>query len=248
MLSIGNIEQDGKKQNLKKYKLQKNIGVFLTATVIGLSNVGCSYNTNHYSETNQSYVELHDTLSSLIDENILDSKGTIYIYKNKEGNGYQLSYKELTDTINWEYLGTFNKYDITDELLDFNLQTTEYENFYRQEIRNYDSSTNEYSEWILTDNIKSSSDGNSQTSRWVPVTIENRKNISYDDLALYNLTIWYVPKNKAASEGFFGISNIYIGLDNQEDTITTQDGTTWSKVGNLNEYVNMVVNKSVGKK
>ena len=161
----------------------------------------------------------------------------IYIYRSLDGASYQLSYGEITNT-DWEFLGTFDEYDIATELLSYNYQREETIYYYREYKREFNYGIHQYTDWVATDNLIDADRqvGDSNTSKWVLEPINEIVTYDYEALNYYSIMGFFIPENKGEEDMVLANSLIYIGLDNGSEKLEACD-MTWANRGNLDDYV-----------
>ena len=157
---------------------------------------------------------------------------------------YDISRDISSNSDEWEILGTFEDYDISSDLLSFYNQTNGTVNCYREYVREYNASTNQYSEWHSTDNTMAITDTVPQitpTSEWRFEAYDNTNTYTYQDLNIYTSYSLVVPAFEDASDAARTISSIYIGIDNLENGLNNVIPEKWENKGNLDNYVNSMI-------
>ena len=251
MKKIISVEESSQIQKIQRKKLNYKIGTFCAAILIAFSNTGCSFNQaeqefSKYEEgESTNHFNLKNALYQTFDFDVLTSPDKIKVYHNLNNTGYLLSYDLSCDSDDWEVLGTFQDYDISSDLLSFYNQTNETNYSYREYVREYDDSTNQYSEWQPTDNVTATTDNVPQqtsTNKWEAEAYDNTSTYTYEDLNIYTSDSLVVPNGKDISNATNTISSIYIGVDNLENGLKTVGPAKWESKGNLDNYVNGMVN------
>ena len=251
MNKIISVEESNQIQKLQRKKLNYKIGTFCTAILIAFSNTGCGFNQtekdfSQYEEgESTNHFNLKNALYQTFDFDTLTSPDKIKVYHNLNNTGYLLSYDIRRDISRnddeWEILGTFEDYDISSDLLSFYNQTNETVNCYREYVREYNASTNQYSEWHSTDNTMAITDTVPQitpTSEWRFEAYDNTNTYTYQDLNIYTSYSLVVPAFEDASDAARTISSIYIGIDNLENGLNNVNPEKWENKGKLDNYVN----------
>lgn len=254
MNKIISVEESNQIQKLQRKKLNYKIGTFCAAILIAFSNTGCGFNQtekdfSQYEEgESTNHFNLKNALYQTFDFDILTSPDKIKVYHNLNNTGYLLSYDISRDISSnsdeWEILGTFEDYDISSDLLSFYNQTNGTVNCYREYVREYNASTNQYSEWHSTDNTMAITDTVPQitpTSEWRFEAYDNTNTYTYQDLNIYTSYSLVVPAFEDASDAARTISSIYIGIDNLENGLNNVIPEKWENKGNLDNYVNSMI-------
>ncbi len=254
MNKIISVEESNQIQKLQRKKLNYKIGTFCAAILIAFSNTGCGFNQtekdfSQYEEgESTNHFNLKNALYQTFDFDTLTSPDKIKVYHNLNNTGYLLSYDIRRDISRnddeWEILGTFDDYDISSDLLSFYNQTNETVNCYREYVREYNASTNQYSEWHSTDNIMAITDTVPQltpTSEWRFEAYDNTNTYTYQDLNIYTSYSLVVPAFEDASDAARTISSIYIGIDNLENGLNNVNPEKWENKGKLDNYVNSMI-------
>ena len=254
MNKIISVEESNQIQKLQRKKLNYKIGTFCAAILIAFSNTGCGFNQtekdfSQYEEgESTNHFNLKNALYQTFDFDVLTSPDKIKVYHNLNNTGYLLSYDIRRDISRnddeWEILGTFEDYDISSDLLSFYNQTNGTVNCYRKYVREYNASTNQYSEWHSTDNTMAITDTVPQitpTSEWRLDAYDNTNTYTYQDLNIYTSYSLVVPAFEDASDAARTISSIYIGIDNLENGLNNVNPEKWENKGNLDNYVNSMI-------
>ena len=254
MNKIISVEESNQIQKLQRKKLNYKIGTFCAAILIAFSNTGCGFNQtekdfSQYEEgESTNHFNLKNALYQTFDFDTLTSPDKIKVYHNLNNTGYLLSYDIRRDISRnddeWEILGTFEDYDISSDLLSFYNQTNGTVNCYREYVREYNASTNQYSEWHSTDNTMAITDTVPQitpTSEWRLDAFDNTNTYTYQDLNIYTSYSLVVPAFEDASDAARTISSIYIGIDNLENGLNNVNPEKWENKGKLDNYVNSMI-------
>ena len=251
MNKIISVEESNQIQKLQRKKLNYKIGTFCAAILIAFSNTGCGFNQtekdfSQYEEgESTNHFNLKNALYQTFDFDTLTSPDKIKVYHNLNNTGYLLSYDISRDISSnsdeWEILGTFEDYDISSDLLSFYNQTNGTVNCYREYVREYNASTNQYSEWHSTDNTMAITDTVPQitpTSEWRFEAYDNTNTYTYQDLNIYTSYSLVVPTSGEVNDATNTTSSIYIGIDNLENGLKTVSPAKWENKGKLDNYVN----------
>ena len=254
MNKIISVEESNQIQKLQRKKLNYKIGTFCTAILIAFSNTGCGFNQtekdfSQYEEgESTNHFNLKNALYQTFDFDTLTSPDKIKVYHNLNNTGYLLSYdirRDISRNDNeWEILGTFEDYDISSDLLSFYNQTNETVNCYREYVREYNASTNQYSEWHSTDNTMAITDTVLQitpTSEWRFDAYDNTNTYTYQDLNIYTSDSFVVPTSGEVNDATNTTSSIYIGIDNLENGLNNVNPEKWENKGKLDNYVNSMI-------
>ena len=251
MNKIISVEESNQIQKLHRKKLNYKIGTFCAAILIAFSNTGCGFNQtekdfSQYEEgESTNHFNLKNALYQTFDFDTLTSPDKIKVYHNLNNTGYLLSYDISRDISRnddeWEILGTFEDYDISSDLLSFYNQANGTVNCYREYVREYNDSTNQYSEWHSTDNTMAITDTVpqiTQTSEWRLDEYDNTNTYTYQDLNIYTSDSFVVPTSGEINDATNTTSSIYIGIDNLENGLNNVNPEKWENKGNLDNYVN----------
>ena len=254
MNKIISVEESNQIQKLQRKKLNYKIGTFCATILIAFSNTGCGFNQtekdfSQYEEgESTNHFNLKNALYQTFDFDILTSPDKIKVYHNLNNTGYLLSYDIRRDISRnddeWEILGTFEDYDISSDLLSFYNQTNGTVNCYREYVREYNASTNQYSEWHSTDNTMAITDTVPQiipTSEWRPEAYDNTNTYTYQDLNIYTSDSFVVPTSGEVNDATNTTSSIYIGIDNLENGLNNVNPEKWENKGKLDNYVNSMI-------